>query len=109
MVIAMVIGNHLLGLMSLFILAVAIQIDIGLAALGWIRSIVTIVTLVPVTVSGLGVREATFVALLSPYGVAMSSALTLSLLVFARSLVFAFAGGLFEARRLVIGQKEYAR
>jgi len=100
--------HHLLGLLSLYILALAIGVDIGIVTLGWIRSLVTMATLVPVTIAGLGIREASFVALLGPFGVPMSSAVTLSLLVFGRGLAFAFAGGIFEARRLVVGRKEFA-
>ena len=100
--------HHLLGLASLALLARAVGIEVGFATLGWIRSLVTIATLVPVTIAGLGIREASFVALLGPFGVPMSSALTLSLLVFGRGLAFAFAGGLLEARRLIVGKKEFA-
>jgi uncharacterized membrane protein YbhN (UPF0104 family) len=103
------VSYHVLGLTSLYLLAMALPLNVDIFTLGWIRSVVAIAMFLPVSIAGLGVREATFITLLIPYGVASGDALALSLLVFSRGLVFALAGGLFEARRLVFGQKEFAK
>lgn len=103
------VSYHVLGLASLYLLAVALQLDVDMSTLGWIRSVVAIAMLLPVSIAGLGVREAAFLTLLIPYGVASGDALALSLLVFARGLAFSLAGSFFEAKRLVFGQKEFAK
>ncbi len=51
-------------------------------------------------ISGLGVRELTFVSILTQYGVPAGSALMLSLVLFFRGLIFALVGGLYELKRV---------
>jgi uncharacterized membrane protein YbhN (UPF0104 family) len=106
-ILLLAICHQLLGLLSLYMLAQALQLDVSFAALGWIRSLVALAMFLPISIGGLGVREATFIALLVPYGITTEDALTLSLLVFARGLVFAIAGGIIEARRSLFGTKGY--
>jgi uncharacterized protein (TIRG00374 family) len=108
-VLMIAIFRHLLGLCSLYMLAVALSLDIGLASLGWIRSFVAIAMFIPFSISGLGVREVTFVALLVPYGVPSDAALALSLLVFSRGLAFALLGGILEMKRVVFDREEFAK
>lgn len=108
-ILAVAILYHVLGLLSLWLIASALELDVSLATLGWIRSFVAILLILPISIAGLGIREASFVGLLIPYGVATQDALTLSILVFAKGLVFAFFGGVVEARRVFSGRKEYAR
>jgi len=98
-----------LGLATLYLLSLALGLNVEIATLGWIRSIVAIAMFIPASIGGLGVREATFIAFLIPYGIATNDALTLSLLVFASGLIFSFAGGIVEAKRLVFERKAYAR
>ena len=81
-VLLIAIVRHLLGLCSLYMLALALSLNIDFASLGWIRSLVAIAMFIPFSISGLGIREVTFVALLVPYGIASDDALALSLLVF---------------------------
>ena len=100
---------HVLGLTSLWLLATALDIGITILTLGWIRSLIAIILLLPISIAGIGVREASLIALLIPYGVATGDALTFSILMFARGLVFAGVGGVVEARRVFSGRKEYAR
>jgi uncharacterized membrane protein YbhN (UPF0104 family) len=64
---------------------------------------------IPFSISGLGVREVTFVALLVPYGIASDDALALSLLVFVRGLAFALTGGIYEMKRVVFDREEFAK
>jgi uncharacterized protein (TIRG00374 family) len=108
-VLMIAIARHLLGLFSLYMLALALSLDIDFASLGWIRSLVAIAMFIPFSISGLGVREVTFVALLVPYGIASDDALALSLLVFARGLAFALTGGIIEMKRVVFDREEFAK
>lgn len=90
----------LVTLYALYMLALALNLAVSFEAMGWIRTIVTFAMLIPIAISGFGVRELTFVALLAPYGVSVESALVLSLLMFGRGLLFALMGGVIEAHRV---------
>ena len=69
-------------------------------ALGWMRSIAMLVAILPFSVSGLGLREGTLVALLGQRGVPADAALGYSLLVFGITVLsVALVGGVIEAIR----------
>lgn len=88
------------GILAFEILARALGLPLSFVTLGWVRSVVLIVTAMPISVAGLGVREGVLLLLLRPYGVADHDALAFSLLVFAVTIVGAgLLGGLFEAFR----------
>lgn len=100
--------RHLLSLLILFFFALALEIEIGFVNLGWIRSLVNVVTLIPISFSGLGIREGSLVLLLEPYGVPGTSAVALSFLTFITHIVVASAGGLLEVKNLLLdrGKRE---
>jgi hypothetical protein len=52
--------------------------------------------MVPVSVAGLGTREAALLLLMAPYAISQEQALGFSLTVFGLMVVFALAGGLLE-------------
>lgn len=88
---------HLLGTAAYFLLAHALDVPLSFARLGWVRAAVLAVTTVPVSLGGVGVREAAFLLLLPPLGIAREAAVALSLLVFgATVLVFGMVGGCWE-------------
>jgi uncharacterized membrane protein YbhN (UPF0104 family) len=88
------------GIAAFAILAYALGIPLSFGTLGWIRSVVLLVTALPISVAGLGVREGVLLILLRPYGVSDADALAYSLLIFAVTIVAAgLAGGVFEAVR----------
>lgn len=60
-----------------------------------ISSLVTLLTLVPVSLNGLGLREGGFVYLLGLQGVPQAQALSLPLLVFGLTLLLSLVGGVF--------------
>jgi uncharacterized membrane protein YbhN (UPF0104 family) len=81
-------------------LACALDLGVGFAAIGWVRSVMLAATLVPVTLAGLGVREGAAILMLSLYGIAPDAALAFSLLVFTfNHLGVGIVGGVFEAIR----------
>ena len=62
---------------------------------GVLIPLVSILTLLPISLNGMGLREAGTVLLLAPLGVSSASAVTLSLLIFAVYAAASLAGGLF--------------
>ena len=83
-----------------------LDLSLDFVSLGWVRSVIRLVSMIPISISGLGVREATFVYLLKAYAILPEKAIALSLLVFAQRLVHAFIGGWFEFERHVFRARE---
>ena len=89
---------HLVGVILMTVLGRSLGLDLDPLTLGWIRSAVLVVTLVPISLSGLGLREGAFAVLLVPLGVKGEQAVALSLLVFGTTQVVpGLAGGIVEA------------
>jgi hypothetical protein len=57
-------------------------------------SMITVASLAPITVNGIGLREILYVALLHPAGVPVNAAVAISLLKFAVITILAALGGL---------------
>jgi uncharacterized membrane protein YbhN (UPF0104 family) len=93
--------RQVVGGAAIYALAVGLDLDLTLAAVIWARSLVAILTMLPISFAGLGVREAGFVLLLQPYGIAPAAALALSLSAFALAVLMALIGGVGELRRLI--------
>lgn len=94
---------QLLGIVAYSLLAQSLGLDISFVTIGWVRSAVRLVAMLPVSIAGLGVRDGTFLVLLALYGIAAADALAFSLLVFAATiLAVAVLGGLLEAKRLLL-------
>jgi len=93
---------HLVGILAFALVAAALQLPLPLLTIGWTRSAAILITLVPVSLAGLGLREGAFVLLLAPYGVGAADALSYSLLAFAATIVtVGLLGGVLEAFRLL--------
>ncbi len=97
--------SHLLGILSYYLFALSIGINLSFINIGWIRSFMLIITMLPVSFAGLGVREGTLIFLLQPYGVSATDAVALSFLFFARTLLVGGFGGIFEAKNLLLPSK----
>ena len=93
--------EEFLGVVSYYFVSLAIGMEVSFVHLGWIRSCILIVTMLPISFSGFGVREGTLIALLAPYGVSGTVAVAFSLLLFARSLLMAGIGGVLETANLL--------
>jgi glycosyltransferase 2 family protein len=98
-IVALSLGRHLLGILGLVWLAYAVGVWLPFAVAGWIDSFLALVLMLPISIGGLGVREASLVLFLQAYGVAVADALALSALLLARKLLRAGAGGVFELYR----------
>lgn len=65
----------------------------------WILGILTAVVVIPVTIGGLGLREASLVGLLGYFMIAQEKALALSFSIFGVQLILAMIGAIFEVKR----------
>ncbi len=88
--------GHFAGILAIDYILRAVGINISLVSIIWIRAAVVFLQLLPISISGLGVREGAFVFLLSNYNVASSDAMAASLINFGLIVAMAFIGGLFE-------------
>lgn len=77
-----------------YFLAEGLSIDIGIMPLIAFIPIITVISLIPVTVNGLGMREYAYVFFFTTIGIQRSDAMTLSLLFFATSVIASSIGGL---------------
>ena len=103
-VIGLSFARQLLGVVSLYCFALALGLPLTFMNVGWIRSLILLVILLPISVGGLGIREAGLVLLLQPYGVAPTDAVAWSFLLFSRILFFVVVGGCFELLRVVVSR-----
>jgi uncharacterized protein (TIRG00374 family) len=91
---------HLLGVVIYAFLATSLGMETSVLTIGWVRSMVILITMVPISVSGLGVREGSFLVLLRAHGVEGELSIALSMLVFAVTiLAVGILGGFLEIGR----------
>ena len=91
---------HLLGVVAWYLLSRALGMDVSLITIGWVRSAIILATMIPLSVSGLGLREGAAVLLLAPYGVGQEVSLAFSILIlFFTTVIIGLAGGVVEAIR----------
>lgn len=100
------ITSHLSGIMAYSLLAGSLGIDISFLTIGWIRSFTILATMIPVSLSGLGIREGILLILLGTYGIPGEVALAFSFLVFGVTVLLpGLLGGLMETK-IIIDSKE---
>ena len=93
---------HLINVIAFYLILLSLDLDISLSTIGWIRSVVILITIIPITISGMGLREVSFILLLGAFGVSSSSAFAYSILVFfVTRIVPGLLGGLFEAKTAI--------
>ncbi len=97
-------ASHVLGIVLFYLLALAINMNLSILVVGWLRSLVGILQLIPFSVAGLGVREASVVLLLGEYGISESQALTYSLAIFSLMVVGGLVGGALEIGDILFGR-----
>jgi uncharacterized protein (TIRG00374 family) len=89
--------SYALFIISPYILSIAMDLSIGIIAIAWIRSLVLLMALIPISVAGLGVREAGFIGLMHLYGVANHEALAFAMGLFLIQILIGLIGALTEA------------
>lgn len=87
-----------LGAIVVYLLGLGIDMDVGLVDFLWVYAAVSLVSLLPIALGGLGAREAAFILLLGPLGVDSEAALTLGFLVLGTQLAMALLGGGLELK-----------
>ncbi len=75
-----------------FVVAKDLAVDIGFGALLAVVSLVTLLTVLPVSLNGLGLREFGFVYLLGHFGIKSADAVALSLTVYSIVMIFSLIG-----------------
>ena len=93
---------HLFGILSFYLFALSLNMNISFITIAWIRSALLILAMLPISISGLGVREGTLVFLLNPYGISAADAIAFSFLLLGAFLCIGGIGGLIEARSLFL-------
>jgi glycosyltransferase 2 family protein len=86
-------------------LALSLDIHLSLLTIGWIRVVLQAVMVLPLSISGIGLREVTLALLLQDYGVSASAAVALAFLIFVGKIMKNSIGGLIEARSMVLSRR----
>ncbi|MEN8129397.1 MAG: lysylphosphatidylglycerol synthase transmembrane domain-containing protein [Pseudomonadota bacterium] len=87
---------HMLGIAIYYLLATAIQLDLSPINVAWVRTYVLLITMIPISVMGMGVRESGLIYLLQTYGISPALAVGFSFLLLGRRLVMVAIGAGFE-------------
>lgn len=89
------------GILAMYLLALSLDLPITIIQIGWIRSVILLISMVPITFAGIGVRDSGLILLLGIYGVAAPDAVALSFLILLGNFVLALVGGIFELRNTI--------
>lgn len=87
-------------------IAHAVGADVSFWTQLWIRGVVLVCSTLPVTLSGLGLREASMVGLLIYYGISPEVTLAYSLGWFGLTVLLGLLGGLLEAKEHFLPGKD---
>ena len=79
----------------------ALGVQITFAELLWIVGAVALLQSLPISFAGIGVREGAYIYLLQTQGVAASTGLALSLIIFTMQVLMALTGGLLQLQSLL--------
>lgn len=94
--------RHALGIVSFAFVAQALGVHLSLMTIAWVRVVLQAVMMLPITLSGIGVREGSLVILLQEYAVPASQAVALAFLMFLIGLCANSLGGLMELRSFLV-------
>lgn len=102
-------AENLAATVLVYLLALSVHVSVPFVVLGWIRAAVQLLVLLPISISGLGVREGSLLLALEPYGISGAHAVALSFLLFGVGLFTGLIGGFLELRRQATGAARAAR
>jgi uncharacterized membrane protein YbhN (UPF0104 family) len=92
------------GILVFAALGQGVGLPVSLVAMGWVRSVVVLITVIPLSIGGLGLREGALVFTLAAFGVPAHDAFALSILIFATTILApGLAGGVLEGVRWLRG------
>jgi uncharacterized protein (TIRG00374 family) len=93
---------HLLGILAYYLIILAMGIHIRFVTIAWIRSGIILATMIPVSISGLGLREGAAYVLMNRYGVIAKESIAFSFLIFLTTILMpGLLGGLWEIGRFL--------
>jgi hypothetical protein len=84
---------QILGIVIIYLVGRSLGIELAIWRYFIYIPLITTIALLPVSLAGLGIREGAFVFFFAQAGVAPAQALSLSLLIFAQSVLLALIGG----------------
>ncbi|MEZ5823258.1 MAG: lysylphosphatidylglycerol synthase transmembrane domain-containing protein [Geminicoccaceae bacterium] len=93
------IGFQLLRVVAVWVGALALGMDYPFALFLYAVPSVNLITQIPISIGGVGVREASFAALLGLAGVSLEAAVAISLLTYALSILAVCPGAITFARQ----------
>ena len=88
------------GILTFYLFTLALGLPLSLLTIVWIRTSVVLLTLLPISIAGLGVREGALAVMLAPYGIALGEAMALALFMFMMKFIWGVLGGLIEGWNL---------
>lgn len=103
---AISIAVQVLTVLSVYLISRSIQSGVGMLECGIFIPLINIITLVPVSVSGVGIREGAFVYLFGLTGLKTEESITISLVWFITVAAVNMVGGLFY---LTLGSEDKKR
>jgi uncharacterized protein (TIRG00374 family) len=89
--------NQFLVISVTWLISEALRLDLSILYFLAFVPVVTLVSMIPITISGMGLRETAFVTLFSAVGVSQASALALALLYSSTIILSAIPGGVLYA------------
>jgi uncharacterized membrane protein YbhN (UPF0104 family) len=102
---------HTLGIAAVYLLALSLNLDITFFDIAWIRAAVNILTMLPFSFAGLGIREVSIVFFLGEFGIKADAAMAFSLLIFLNLTFLSLLGGVIEfldfisKKKIIAGSK----
>jgi glycosyltransferase 2 family protein len=105
---AATIGVQFVRMLAIWLCGEAVGVDVSPLVYVILGPLLFLVTMIPVTVNGLGVRESFFVFFLDRFGVPADSAFAAGFLFFAVTIATALPGGLILAWRSLRGGYTWA-
>src|SRR5262245_34616529 len=84
---------HFLYIVATFVSLVAMRIDAGFVFAAVVYPVLSIILLIPLSISGIGVRDATLAVLFTLYGLAPATGVALSWLAFVVTMPNILVGG----------------
>jgi glycosyltransferase 2 family protein len=93
------VASRVVWILSCWVFGIALGVRAPLASYFLVISLVEVARMVPISLSGLGIRETAVVALFGLFGVPAAAALALSILIYAPFLVNGLLGGGIYALR----------
>jgi glycosyltransferase 2 family protein len=86
-ILAISVAAQILGIVMFMAIGDGLGLPISPLSMGWVRSVVVLITILPISVAGFGVREGVLIFVLGVFGVPAHDALAVSILIFATSVL----------------------